>query len=290
MTAALYRDFHTTEELDAEYDIEATVPDFTAYVDSYVTRSEAVRESYRCDLDVRYGAQPGETYDVFYPASSWTGPRPCLYFIHGGYWKATTSKDWSFVARGLCDLGFVVVIADYTLRPAVTVPEILQQHRAGFCHFRDHIDRYGADPERIVIAGHSVGGHAVATFLQTDWSGTCGLPEIPYRGALAISGLYDLRPLPHVSFSDELGLDAALASQLSPELHPPERAPRLVLAYGSHEPAEFARQTTTFSQTLRGGGVSNDVIALAANHFDICDSLADASGELARAAVSILEL
>ena len=60
-----------------------------------------------------------------------------------------------------------------------------------------------------------------------------------------------------------------------------------MLAYGTAETAEFARQTDDFAATLRAGGFDVEVTALPRNHFDILDDLAAADGPLARAVVRL---
>lgn len=279
---ALYRNFTSGEELDREYDIEATVPDFGAYADDFVARSAAYRDSGRVILDVPYGATVEETYDVFLPPEDASGPRPALFFIHGGYWKATTSKVWSYVAEGLAARGFVVAVENYALCPAVTVAEIVRQHRAAYAHFFTSAADYNVDPARIVVAGHSAGGHGVASLLTTDWMRDYGIPAVPYAGALPVSGLFDLRPLVHTFVNADLRLDAATAEQVS-ILTSPTTVPPLVVAYGTQETAEFARQSVDFAAAVSAAGHAVDVMPLENNHFDILETLADGTGPLARA-------
>jgi arylformamidase len=280
-TTPLYRDFTSVDELNRAYDIEATVPDFGAYANDFVARSAAYRDEARCLLDVRYGPTPEETYDVFLPPDEFTGPRPALFFIHGGYWKATTSKVWSYVARGLAARGFVVAVENYDLCPQVTIAEIVRQHRAAYAHFYAHAADYDVDPERVVVAGHSAGGHAVATLLGTDWSNDHGMPALPYAGALPVSGVFDLRPLVHTFLNADLHLDDASATAVS-VLAAPLAVPPIVVAYGTDETPEFERQSVDFAEMVSATGHSVDVIAMDNNHFDILESLADGTGELAQ--------
>ena len=278
----LYRDFTTQAELDAQYDIEATVPDFMAYANDFVERSEAYRGEANGDLDVRFGATLDETYDVFLPSGDAAAPRPVLYFVHGGYWLITTSKVWSYVAKGLCARGYVVVVPNYSLCPQVTVPEIIRQHRSAFWHFYTNAGRYAADLHRIVVAGHSVGGHAVASLLDTEWEERYGLPAQPFLGALPISGLYDVRPIPHTMFNENLHLDEEIALALSVNLRIPESLPPMVVAHGAKETEEFARQSTDYEAALREAGHPVELLTLDNNHFDILESLADGTGALAQ--------
>jgi arylformamidase len=279
--ASLYREFTSVAELEREYDIEATVPDFGAYAADFVERSAAHRREARSVLDVRYGPTLDETYDVFLPAQDAAGLRPALFFIHGGYWKATTSKVWSYVARGLVARGYVVVVENYALCPRVSVAEIIRQHRAAYAHFHAHLTDFGVDAGRIVVAGHSAGGHGVASLLQTDWVEDYGLPAMPYAGALPISGMYDLRPLVHTFVNDDLRLDAATAADVS-VLVAPSALPPLVVAHGTRETSEFERQSVDYAATMMRAGHPVEVMPLPHNHFDILESLADGTGALAR--------
>lgn len=288
MPPALYRDFATVEELDAQYDIEASVPDFGVYVDQFIARSAAARAALPARLDVPYGPTLAETVDVFPGA----GPapaagRPAVLFVHGGYWKVTTSKEWSYVAGGLVERGVTVVVENYALCPGVTVREIVRQHRAAFAALYRDADALGVDRSRLVVAGHSAGGHGVACLAATDWAGDYGLPPAPIAGVLGVSGLYDLRPLPRTFVGPHLGLDAGEAAALSPLLHPPAALPRTVLTYGTAETAEFARQTCDYAAALQAQGLDVEVTALPRNHFDILDDLADPDGPLARAVIRL---
>jgi len=285
-----YRDFTTVEELDAQYDIEASVPDFGCYVEQFVARSAAARAALAPRLDVPYGPTLAETFDVFPGAGPAPGAgRPALLFVHGGYWKVTTSKEWSYVAAGLVERGVTVVVENYALCPAVTLREIVRQHRAAFAVLYRDADLLGIDRSRIAVAGHSAGGHGVACLAGTDWTGQYGLlPASPIAGVVGISGLYDLRPLPRTFVGPHLGLDDGEATALSPQLHLPADPPPTVLAYGTAETAEFARQTCDYGTALRGRGFDVDVVALPRNHFDILDDLADPDGPLARAVVGLV--
>ena len=279
----LYRDFATVTDLEKLYDIEATVPDFGAYAQDYVAKSAAYREQATATLDVRYGPTLEETYDVFFPSDiERRGPCPALFFIHGGYWRATTSKVWSYIAKGLTQRGYVVVIENYALCPAVTISEIMRQHRAAYAHFYAHLEEYGVDADRIVIGGHSAGGHGVATLLTTDWSGDYGLPAVPYAGALAVSSLVDLRPLRYIFVNADLRLDASSASELSLHDRIPDHVPPTVIAYGSKETPEFERQSEDYAACFVQRGHRPDVHRLDNNHFDILNELADSEGLLAR--------
>ncbi|MGY1814777.1 alpha/beta hydrolase [Blastococcus sp. SYSU D00820] len=283
MPAPLYRDLTTVEEITALYDIEATVPDFGAYAADFVARSAATRERLGGIIDVRFGPTLAETMDVF-PGGD--GPRPTVFFVHGGYWKATDSKVWSYVADGLVPHGVTTVVSNYALAPQVTVAEIVRQHRAAFATAWQRADELGIDRDNIVIAGHSAGGHAVAALLATDWAGEYGLPAQPFTGAVPVSPVFDLRPLPHSWLAPYLQLTPADALALS-HLAPVSPVPTHVVV-GTRETPEFERQSTDWAAAGTAAGLPVEVTLLDHNHFTILDELSDPEGVLTRIALGYL--
>ena len=288
MTNSSFFGYSSYDELNAQYDIEATIPDFGAFVNRIVTASEQARAILTTKLDVRFGPTLAETYDVFFPTNGNPGGKaPALYFVHGGYWKATTSKEWSYVAKGLCEMGFVVIVESYALRPQVTVGEIVRQHRAGFAHFWANAESYGVDKNRIVVAGHSAGGHGVAALLDTKWGTDYGMPKEPIKAGIPVSGLFDLRPLQKTSFGPILGMTDEEAVSLSPMLSLPVSKRITAVIYGTKESDEFKRQSKDFAAALVKEKQDVDVVSLAHDHFTILDELADKDGAIARQVLAV---
>jgi len=174
--APLYRDFTTPAQIDAQYNAGAAVPDAGDYLKRWAADSAAVRARLRCELDVRYGPTLDETLDVF-PAAR--ADAPVFVFLHGGYWRALSSKDFSSVAVGLHALGITTVVVNYALAPKVTIDEIARQCRAAVAWaLRGH----GGN---VVVGGHSAGGHLSAMCALTRWADDYGLAEDPLAGAAA---------------------------------------------------------------------------------------------------------
>ena len=124
----LYRDFTSQEEIDLEYNMAITVPDTKRWMEEIcVQESAKVRHELKCELDVRFGQTVDETVDVF-PAKE--PGAALLVFIHGGYWKWGSSKEFSLVARGPVAHGVTFVVTNYSLCPKVTIAEITRQIRA----------------------------------------------------------------------------------------------------------------------------------------------------------------
>jgi arylformamidase len=283
----LYREFATVEQLDAEYNLTAATPGFPEVAASWDRRSEATRQRLDCRLDVPYGPTLAETLDIF-PGSPGARPGPAVLFVHGGYWMRTTSKQWSYLADGLAPHGITTVVENYALCPEVSVTEIVRQHRAAFAWLWHHADELGIDRDNIVLAGHSAGGHAVAALLGTDWAGRYGLPAQPFRAAIPISGLFDLRPLPYTYLAPYLQLTASEAAALSPQLHLPAQLPPTLAAVGTGETAELRRQSRDWAAACRENGLPVEFTPLPGHHFSVLDALADPDGVLARAVLEFV--
>lgn len=202
-------------------------------------------------------------------------------FIHGGYWKMLTSSEFSFVAPALVARGATVVVPTYALCPSVTIDEIVRQHRAAVAWTYRHARDFGADPQRLIVTGHSAGGHGVAMLLATDWDKEYGLPADPIRGGCTISGIFDIRPLRHTFLQPTLQLTCDQALRNSPILDLPPSAPPLLVTHGGQQTAEFVRQSVDYFSAWTTAGLTGDYWSQPdRNHFDELFPLADPDSEL----------
>ena len=276
----LYREFTSPAQIDAQYKASAAVPDAMALMRGYAERSREARGRLRCTLDIAFGPTLDETLDIF-PADR--PDAPVFVFIHGGYWRAFTSKDFSFVALGLQPLGITTVVANYSLCPKVTVDEISRQARAAVAWTLRHAGAHGGDPARVAVGGHSAGGHLTAMCLQARWAEDYGLPRDPLAAALLVSGVYDIEPLRHSYLQPDIRLDEGIVSRNSPLFTVRECSTPILITWGADESAEFARQSQSLHPAWQGAGNRSELLAQpGANHFTAIDGFADPSSALCR--------
>ena len=275
------------EFLNREYNNRALVPEHAEIFAQWAERSARTRSSVVCYLDRNYGDSPGETLDIF-PARK--GDGTCMMFIHGGYWRSLDKGDFSYLAPALVDAGISLVSVNYDLCPQVSIEDIVQQMLRASRWLWNHAEDYGMDQDRLYVAGHSAGAHLAAMMLAALWPVyDKDLPKDLFKGGLAVSGIYDLRPLEHVdSVKNDLKLDEASALKVSPAFLPLASRTPVVSAVGGLESSEFKRQNRLLAERWRSA--VTDVPMPGFNHFTVVDALADRNSTLFQAVRRMMKL
>lgn len=265
--------------LNRQYDVRASVEDFEQYPRRYKLLSDIAIDTCRGYQGVAYGPGTNETVDIF-PAA--TAGAPVFFFIHGGYWRALSKADSAFMVPAMTQAGACVVVLEYDLVPTVDLDGIVQQVRRALAWTHQHIAGYGGDPGRLFAAGNSAGGHLVGMLLSDDWQAPLGVPTQLLRGAIAISGLFDLQPLTCTFVNEWMRLSKAAAHRNSPLHHlPAQTDTELLLCYGGLENAEFARQSATYLAAWQAQGLAGcSLVCPDRNHFDVVLELADSNSAL----------
>lgn len=276
----LYREFTSQAQIDAQYNAGASVPDASACMRHYAEQSARARATLPCRLDVAFGPTRDETLDIF-PADR--PGAPVFVFIHGGYWRALSSKDFSGVALGLQPLGITTVVINYSLCPKVSIDEITRQARAAVAWVLRHIEAHGGDPARVAVGGHSAGGHLAAMCLETAWADDYGLAADPLAAAVLVSGLYDLAPLRYSYLQPQIQLDDGIIRRNSPLFGVRACGTPALITWGANESSEFARQSSSLHAAWQAAGNRSELIAQAdANHFSALHGFEDAASPLCR--------
>ena len=278
--AAPSADFQSDAQVDAQYNAGAAVADSAERLQRHIALSAEARTRLACTLDVAYGPGPAETLDIFAAASA---DAPVFVFIHGGYWRRFSAKDYSLVALGLVPLGITTLVVDYALCPAVTIDDIARQCRSAVAWTLRHIDAYGGDPRRVAVGGHSAGGHLAAMCLETPWAEAHGLAPDPLAAAVLVSGLYDLEPLRRSYLQPSIRLDDGVIARNSPLFAVRPCATPILVTWGADESSEFARQSIALCDAWRAAGNRAEAWAQPGmNHFSAIDGFTDPHSALCR--------
>lgn len=272
---------------DRMYNNRALVPAFQTHFDRWRATSAQARQSHRCMLDVAYGRGPNELLDIFPAAQS---QAPVVIFIHGGYWRSLDKSEHSFVAPVFKAMGALTVVPNYALAPAVTVPEIVLQMVKAVAWTYRNIHRLGGDPQRIVVAGHSAGGHLAAMLLTCQWPVYApDLPEHLIQRGLSISGLYELNSVMHTPFLQaSLNLTPSQAAMASPAWLPAPPKGTLMTVAGGDESEAFTRHNHLIRQAWgeRAVPVCEDLPGL--NHFSVVEALTQPGHRLQQLAAQLV--
>ncbi len=271
-------------DFEAEYDNRAMVPEHPAIMAGWQQQAAAYRakrsQAGKAVLGQVYGASPRSHLDIFHPDT----PRPdapIVVFIHGGYWRALDRSCFSHLAAGANAHGLCMVMPSYDLCPSVSLATIIGQIRhCCLCLWRKH-------RRKLVLCGHSAGGHLTATTLAFDWAAH-GAPADLVRVGLSISGLFDLEPLLHTSVNDDLRLEVDTANAASPVTMMPPGNCVLHACVGADESAEFRRQSQLICSDWAEKGATTRFDAVeGANHFTIIAPLAGKDSALTRQLVEL---
>ena len=279
---------------DDQYNNRARIPEHLAILQHWADASAQARAQLTSVLDVPYGSDPSERLDIF-PAAPTGGVAagalaPVLVHIHGGYWRALDKRDQSFIAPPFVAAGALVVLPNHALCPAVGIEHIVMQLVRALAWVYRHAAEYGGDASRIVVSGHSAGGHLAAMLLTCEWCAVA--PDLPaglVGAALSISGVFDLEPLRHAPFlAPDLKLTAASARRLSPAFLPAPRG-RLVALVGADESAEFLRQNALIASAWGPQVLASDAVP-GRHHMDVLNELAEPGSRTHRWGLQLLGL
>ena len=278
--------------LDALYNNRDLVPDHAQIFARWAADSARARAQLPCVLDIAYGDGPAEALDVFLPescpdraaagaAAADASGAPVLFFIHGGWWRAFDKADHSFIAPAYTGDGALVVVPNYALCPTVGIADIALQMARALAWTWRHAADHGGDPRRIVVSGHSAGGHLAAMLLCADWPTIA--PDLPagmVRAALSVSGVFDLDPIRRVSFlQPDLKLTSADVQRLSPARFPAPGG-RLYAVAGAMESSEFLRHNRLIRRRWGADRVPVCEALPGHNHFTVIDQLAEPGSRL----------
>jgi len=274
----LYRNFDTQEQIDAEYD-PARISDRDGAMERFAQLSAAAVEAMPNWYSRQFGISDAEYVDIF---PSGVAGAPVHIFVHGGYWRALRARQFAFIAQTLASRGITVVLSNYGLCPDVRLGDIVDQTREAVAWVARNTSELDIDINRLTVSGHSAGGHLVGMLLATDWT-TYGLSKDLIKGAIALSGLFDLGPFPHSWLQSSLHLIDEDVTQFSPLFLPVHTGAKVVLRYGGLEQSEFARQSKTYADYLTSQGLSVECQPLdGADHFTILNPFIGEDSEFVR--------
>jgi arylformamidase len=271
--------------LDDAYDQDVYAPNRPLIVTRRIAASERARQILGPPQRVAYGPGEYERLDIFRTPLAKSERAPINVFIHGGAWRRNKGPDYHLQAEPLVRAGAHCLIADFmnVEQAGGDLFPMYEQVRRAIAWAWRNAESYGGDRDRFYISAHSSGSHLSACLLTRGWQEE-GLPEDFCKGALLLSGMYDLEAVRRSKRSSYVAFTDAMVEALSSQRHLDGLHTPLVLAYGSQETPEFQRQTREFFAAVQALGKPAElIVGEAYNHFELLETLANPYGLAGRA-------
>jgi len=269
-------------ELDNAYDQAVYAPNQPQVHARIAAANKRAQARLGAPKRFQYGATEIESVDVYTCRNS---NAPINVYIHGGAWRNGRSADFASMAEPLVNAGAHSVIVDFNNIDDVggNLMTMVRQVRSAVAWVYNNARKFAGDPGRLYVTGHSSGGHLSGCVVTTDWSKDFGLPKDIVKGAVLVSGMYDLKPVrlskrsKYVSFTDEIEQELSAIRHLD-RLNCP-----IVVAHGTQETPEFQRQARDFAAAVKAAGKPVQfIVGESYNHFEIRETIANPYGLMGR--------
>jgi len=281
---------YTQSELDAAYDQSIYAPNQPQLGKRRELNSALVRSRIGDPERFAYGPTEIERLDVF---RTHRPNAPILVFIHGGAWRNGLARDHAYPAEMFTTLGANFVVPDFVLVQdcGKSLFPIVDQVRRAVAWAYQNAARYGGDPSRFYLCGHSSGGHLASCVLITDWQKEFGLPQDFIKAAFLCSGMYDLKGPRLSARSNYVDFTNEMEEKLSAIRHLDMIRCPVTVGYGTCETPEFQRQARDFHAALKAAGKPTQlVVGEQYNHFEMSETLNNPFVVAGRAALEMMGL
>lgn len=259
----------------------------------------ADRVEARLDIPYQKSAHPKHRLDVFAPAvTPLAGGLPVVMFVHGGYWVSGDRRApdhghglYGRLGEALARRGIVAMIPSYRLSPEVTIDGMLEDVARAARWAHDNAVDYGATSRRLILMGHSAGGHLVAMLATDDaWLARVRLQPDDVRGYIAMSAIWDVTAM-HDAQPERFnravtypvfGRDPEQLARYSPiERISERRRPFLLVVAERDFPYLLPQGQRALIRLLDVGGEATLKIAVGYDHLDVVRKLGDEGDEVA---------
>lgn len=149
-------------------------------------------DGYTSTLNQTYGEQLRQQLNIHVP-NTVKNNTDVVIFYYGGRWQSGNKEDYTFIADAFTSKELITVIPDYRIYPDVDWREFINDGAMAYQWVYDNIARFGGNPERIFIMGHSAGAH-IAAMVTTRQSLIGNAGKHPC-GFIGLAGPYDFLPI-----------------------------------------------------------------------------------------------
>src|ERR1700739_2092301 len=278
------------QELDASYDQSAYEPLLSQVSKRLPPKSGAMHARIGAPERKSYGPSAAEGLDIYRAKRD---NAPIFVFIHGGAWLGGAAKDYGYPAEMVVNAGAHYVAVDFVaIREAGgDLGVMAKQVRSAVAWVHNNAAKFGGDPARLYVGGHSSGGHLCGVVLVTDWQKEFGLPADIIKGGLCMSGMYEMKPVALSARRNYIKFTEAMEDSMSAIRHIDKLPAPITVTYGTFETPDFQRQSRDFAAAVKAAGKPVQLIE-APNyaHLEMCESLGNPYGANGRAALAMMNV
>lgn len=144
-----------------------------------------------------------QVLDIYTPEDGVEGSLPVMFWIHGGGWQTGDKSDVALKPKVLTERGFVFVSTNYRLLPEVEMDVLIRDVAKSLGWVHKNIAKYGGDPTRIFVGGHSAGAQLAALICIDDrYLKEEGVTFDVLKGCVPVDG--DTYDIPKIIMTAEL--------------------------------------------------------------------------------------
>jgi acetyl esterase/lipase len=206
---------------------------------------------------VAYGTDPRQKLDI-YASSDATASKGVIVFFYGGSWNSGDRGEYAFAARAFASRGYTTAVLDYRLVPEFRYPAFVEDGAKAVAWVHRNIARYGGDPDRIFLVGHSAGAYnEMMVALAPEFLRAEGLRTNVVKAVVGISGPYDFLPLAVDETREAFkGVADLPATQPINRVARGRPAPPMLLLHGEADEFVYPRNSKRLAAALRRAGHS----------------------------------
>ncbi len=196
--------------------------------------SSLANAQFRESEPIAYADNERCTLKVYHDPAT-TG-HPVIVWFHGG----SLTSGFGFIPNEIRDAGYVIVAPNYRLLPNVEIGQCIDDAAAAVAWVFKNIDKYGGDPSKIFVTGHSAGGYLTSMVgLDKSWLAKYGVDADSIAGLIPFSG----QAISHFSWRKMQGIPELQPTldDTAPLYHVRPDAPPYIIICGDRELELFGR-------------------------------------------------
>jgi len=171
--------------------------------------------------------------DLYVPKTK--APAPLIMFVHGGSWTGGRKDGFGVLGQVFASKGYACALINTQMFPFVKPDTMVADcgRALGFLH--RSAKKYGFDGDQLFVMGHSSGAHLSSWLaLDDELLKTAGVPKKALRGAILLSGVYDVR-CRHIALDGVFGKDQGFRTRATPWLYADKTDVPVFVAWGQRD-------------------------------------------------------